>query len=174
MNSLWVKNIIRLAVMALIQVILLKRVYFGWENFNYFSFIIYPLAILLLPIKTPKIALILIGFLLGISVDLFYDSPGVHASATVFLAFCRPYILKMLEPRGGFPTQETGPTRHRFGTNWFLTYCAIGLFLHFIIYFSMEVFTYVYFFEIILKTICSFVVSYICILLYVFLFNPKD
>lgn len=174
MSSLWTKNIIRVFVMILIQVILLKRIYFGWENFNYFSFIVYPLAILLLPVRTPRIALILIGFFIGLLVDLFYDSPGVHASASVFLAFCRPYLLKTIEPRGGYPTQEMGPTRHHFGTNWFVTYVGIGMFIHLFIYFSLEVFTYVYFLEIILKTICSFIVSYICIVLYMLLVNPKD
>ena len=174
MNSLWIKNIIRIVILVLIQVMILKRIYFGWEDFNYFSFIVYPLVILLLPIKTPKVLLILIGFFIGIVVDLFYDSPGVHASAAVFLAFCRPYILKIMEPRGGYPTQEMGPTRQHFGTNWFLTYAGIGLLAYLMVYFTMEVFTLVYFFEILLKTICSFIVSYICILLYIFLLNPKD
>lgn len=174
MNSLWVKNMIRIAVIVAIQALLLKRIYFGWENFNYFSFLLYPIAIILLPIKTPHVLLLIIGFFMGLTVDLFYDSIGVHMSATVFLAFIRPYILKLIEPRGGYPTQEMGPTKYHFGTNWFLTYSGIALFLFLLFYFSVEVFTYVYAFEIFLKTVFSFVVSFICILLYVFLFNPKD
>lgn len=174
MSSPWIKNLVRIVALILLQVLLFKRIYFGWENFNYVSFIIYPLGILLLPVRTPRVPLLLIGFLTGIIVDLFYDSPGVHASACVFLAFIRPYILKVLEPRGGYPTQEAGPTRRQFGTNWFLTYSAMGLFVHFIVYFIAEVFTFVFFFEILLKVFFSFIVSYISILLYIFLWNPKD
>lgn len=174
MNSLWIKNIIRIIFIALLQVLILKRINFGWENFNYFSFIVYPLAILLLPIRTPRFLLLIIGFVLGLFVDLFYGSPGVHASAAVFISFIRPYILQMLEPRVGYPTQAVGPTRKRFGTNWFMTYSAMILFMYLLVYFIAEVFTYVYFFEIILKTICSFLVSYICIIIYFFLVNPED
>ena len=173
MNSSWTKNIIRLVTIALIQVILLKRVYLGWEDFNYISVIIYPLIIILLPIRTPKLLLLVIGFLLGLFIDLFYDSPGVHTSATVFIAFIRPAVLSMLEPRGGYPMQAS-PTKHSFGNNWFFTYSGIILFIHLLIYFSMEVFTFVYFFEILLKTLFSFIVSFIIFILYVFLINPKD
>lgn len=174
MNNLLAKNIIRIVVLILVQVLLLKRIYFGWENFNYFSFLLYPLGLILLPIKTPRILLIFIGFLIGIIIDLFYDSIGVHASATVFLAFIRPHLLKLIEPRGGYPTQEIGPTKFHFGNNWFLTYCGIAMFLFMVFYFSIEVFTYIFIAEITLKVICSFIVSFICIILYVFLFNPKD
>lgn len=174
MSSIWVKNIIRIIVLVGIQVMLLKRINFGWENFNYFSFIVFPLAIILLPIRTPKVALMLISFALGLLIDMFYDSPGVHASASVFIAFVRPSILKLLEPRGGYPTQEASPTRYHFGTNWFFTYSGLMLGLYLLVYFIAEVFTYVYFFEIILKTICSFLVSYICIVIYFFMINPKD
>ncbi len=174
MNSLWTKNLIRIVVLILLQVLLFKRIYFGWENFNYFAFLVYPLAILLLPVRTPRVPVLFIGFLIGIIVDLFYDSPGVHASACVFLAFIRPYLLKMIEPRGGYPTQDLGPTKRQFGTNWFLIYTAMGLAAHLLVYFSVEVFTFVFFFEILLKVIFSFIVSYICILLYIFLLNPKD
>ena len=173
MNSAWTRNIIRLVIIALIQVVLLKRVYLGWENFNYISVIVYPLIIVLLPIRTPKMMLLGIGFLLGMFIDLFYDSPGVHTSATVLIAFIRPFVLQMLEPRGVYALQAS-PTKFSFGNNWFFTYSGIILFIHLLFYFSVEVFTFVYFFEILLKAIFSFIVSFLIIILYVFLINPKD
>jgi hypothetical protein len=124
-------------------------------------------------LKTPKTVLLLIGFALGLIIDIFYDSLGVHASACVFTAFIRPLLLQLIEPRGGYPI-NVSPTKFHFGTRWFLLYSGIALFLHLLFYFSIEVFTFVYFLEIWLKTIFSFIFSFLTVLLYIFLLNPKD
>ena len=169
MDSQIVKNIIRFIGIILLQVLIFQRVDFGWE---YVSLIIYPMFILLLPFQTSKVLLIILGFCLGISIDIFYNSLGVHASATVFLAYLRPYVLKMLEPANGYPA-SSAPTKYHMGLNWFMTYAGILLFAHLFFYFSVEVFTYVYFLEILLKSFVSFLISYFVILLHQFLFNPK-
>ena len=172
MNRDVVVSIVRFIVIVLVQVLILKRINFGWENFNYISILIYPLFLFLLPLRTSRPALLFIGFILGITVDIFYDSMGVHAAASVFTAYIRPILLKFLEPRGGFPVNAS-PTKHAFGSNWFLLYSGILLLAHLLFYFSVEVFTFVYFFEILLKTIFSFIFSFIVMVLTVFLFNPK-
>ena len=169
MDSQIVKNIIRFIGIILLQVLIFQRVDFGWE---YVSLIIYPMFILLLPFQTSKVLLIILGFCLGISIDIFYNSLGVHASATVFLAYLRPYVLKMLEPANGYPA-SSAPTKYHMGLNWFMIYAGILLFAHLFFYFSVEVFTYVYFLEILLKSFVSFLISYFVILLHQFLFNPK-
>lgn len=167
-----VNNVIRFILLLLLQVLVLKRIDFGWENFNYVSFFIYPLFIIILPLKTSKPLLLLLGLLLGLSVDLFYDSLGVHAAAAVFTAFIRPYLLKAMEPRGGYPVNAS-PTKYYFSSNWFMLYAGILLFGHLLFYFSVEVFTFVYFFDIWLKTIFSFIFSFLTMMVIVILFNPK-
>ncbi|MEL6986704.1 MAG: hypothetical protein AAGK97_02650 [Bacteroidota bacterium] len=169
MNNQIVKNIIRFIVIVLLQVLILQRIDLGWE---YLSLLFYPLFLILLPFEISRVLLIIIGFVLGCTVDIFYDSMGVHASASVFTAFARPYVLKILEPANGYPP-TSAPTKHFLGLNWFLIYSGILLFAHIFFYFSVEVFTYVYFLEILLKTIVSFVLSYLLILIHHFLFNPK-
>jgi hypothetical protein len=169
MDSHVLKNIIRFIGIVLLQVLIFQRIDFGWE---YISLIVYPMFILLLPFQTSRILLIILGFILGISIDIFYNSLGVHASATVFLAYIRPFVLKILEPANGYPV-GTAPTKFHMGVNWFLIYSGILLFAHIFFYFSVEVFTYVYFLEILLKSIASFLISYFVILLHQFLFNPK-
>lgn len=165
-------SIIRFFLIALFQVLVLKRINFGWENFNYISILIYPLFLILLPLRISRPLLLLIGFVLGLTIDVFYDSLGVHAAASVFTAFIRPILLKFMEPRGGYPVNAS-PTKHNFGANWFLLYSGILLFAHLLFYFSIEVFTFIYFFEIWLKTIFSFIFSFTLMILLVFLFNPK-
>jgi hypothetical protein len=49
------------------------------------------------------------AFLLGITVDMFVDTPGVHTSASVFMAFVRPFVLRILAPRDGYETAYGEP-----------------------------------------------------------------
>lgn len=152
-------------IVLLLQALLFKRIYFGWNDFNYIQFLIYPILIFILPFRIPRAALVVTGFLFGFLVDVFYNSPGVHASALTCTAFLRPYVLKFLEPRGGYNVNGN-PLNSRLGINWYLYYTGILLFIHLFFYFSVETFTYFYFVHIWLKTIFSFIFSMLIIVMH--------
>jgi hypothetical protein len=166
-------HLLRFILIILLQGLILKRIYIGGPHFNYLSILFYPVLLMLLPMKVSRSLLLLIGFALGFVIDLFYESPGVHMSACVFIAFVRPWVLKILEPRGGFP-MNSNPTARDFGLAWFMQYSGILLFVFLFFYFSVEVFAFARFWEILLKTLSSFVVSFLAILLYISIFNPKN
>ena len=159
--------------LVVIQGLVFKNIGVGWESFPYLHIIVFPIFIILLPLRTPRTLMILLGFAIGITVDFFYNSLGVHASAAVFTAFIRPLILRINEPRSGYNVNYS-PTVARMGLGWFLRYAAILLFLHIFFYFSVEAFTFVYIVDILLKTIVSFVVSMTFLTIYQLLFNPVD
>ena len=127
---------------------------------------------MLLPVNTPRWLIVLLGFMLGFAVDWFYDSPGVHASAGTFIGFARPFILDFLEPRGGY-NRIPIPSKFHLGLNWFVTYASVSLMAYLLFYFSMEVFTPAYIVTILLKTIFSFILSILLVLLYMFIFDPE-
>lgn len=164
-------NIIRFIVFFLLQVLVFKGVDLNSGSFQYFHLLIYPIAILLLPIDLPKPYVLLLGFLIGISVDIFYDSLGVHASASVFMAYTRSYILKILEPRGGYNFRTPGLGNSEF--SWFASYLALSMALFLIFYFSMDAFSFVYFVKIILNTIFSFIISVSIIIIYQVIFRTR-
>ena len=164
---------VRFGVIVLLQGLILRRIALGGTDFNFISVLFYPILIALLPMKTPRSALLLLGLLLGVVIDLFYDSLGVHASACVFIAFMRPLILQFLEPRGGYPV-NANPTMRDFGVVWFMQYSGSLLLLHLTFYFCVEVFTFVYIGQILLKIFASFIVSFLSIVIFMFLFNPKQ
>ncbi len=173
MNSNILRQVLRFIFVVLLQVLIFKQLSLAIGGNHYMSVIIYPLFILFLPHKISHSLLVLIGFLLGMTIDLFYDSPGVHASATVFMAFLRPVALKAFEPRGGYKTNEL-PTRHEMGINNFIFYTATLLLGHLIFYFVIEAFSLVYFIESLSRTIVSFIPSLVFIIIYQYIFNPKD
>jgi len=172
MNNVFLVQGLRFIFLVLLQVLVFKRVTFSVEGFNYVSVIIYPIFILLLPHRTPHTLLVLLGFAMGLAVDVFYSSPGVHAAALVFTAFCRPFLLKIFEPRGGY-NQNQSPTKSQIGINSFVFYAASLMALHMIVYFSIQAFSLVYIGEILLRTIFSFFPSLLFVIIYQYLFDPK-
>lgn len=173
MSNVVMANVVRFISLVLLQVIIFQRIPNMLGSFNQFEIFIYPIFIILLPLRVPHTIVILLGFLIGISVDCFYDSPGVHASAGVFTGFIRPAVTSILQPRGGYNTMLDIPTKDKFGISWFMPYMLILLFAHIFFYFSVEAFTFVYIDKILLNSIVSFMVSGIFITLFQYIFNPK-
>jgi len=171
----WALNhIIRGIIILLVQVLLLKRMGAGnswlWLHGDIF---IYPVIILLLPIRLARHYVILIGFGIGLIIDLFYDTIGVHAFALTAMAYARGLLLNYLEPRGGYTMMMT-PTRHSMGLNWLLIYTSISYFILAALYFTAEIFTFVYIGQIILKTLITFLLSMFVVMGYHMLFNPRS
>ena len=172
MTSEILYNIRRFLFLFLVQVLVLQRIDINWEDFNYIFLFIYPLFIFLLPLKVSRPLQLLIAFLMGLGIDLFYNTPGLNASALLFTTYIRKYILKFLEPVDGYSTEST-PTIRQYGFNWFLIYSSLLLFLHLFAFFTLEAFSFVYIFDILLKTVFSFIFSQILILIYMLILNPK-
>ena len=173
MNNIVVVNVLRFVGLVLLQGLVFKNIGVGWESFPYLHIIVFPLFILLLPLRTPKTLVIFLSFVIGISVDFLYDTLGVHASAAVFTGFARSLVLKMFEPRGAY-NMSYSPTIARMGLGWFVQYVAILMFAHVFFYFSVEAFTFVYIVDILIKTIVSFLASMVFIMIFQLLFNPLD
>lgn len=133
---------------------------------------IYVAFILCLPVSTGIVVLLLLGFLTGLSVDIFYDSLGMHAAAGVFISFMRNYWLNMITPRGGYEIGDT-PTVSMDGWKWFVGYSFPLLFLHHTFLFFIEASTFNLFWFTLTKALMSAVFSTIFILIFQYLFYRK-
>lgn len=130
------------------------------------------MAIILMPIKTPKAVLLLSAFVMGLALDMSYDSVGIHAAALVFTAYIRNIVIAFLEPFDGYSVTDV-PSIKNFGFAWFVSYVSIVLLLHIFTYFSVEAFSFVYIFEIFLNTIFSFIFSFFVIMVSQFIIRTK-
>nr|MBS0037895.1 hypothetical protein [Saprospiraceae bacterium] len=97
MSERFVKYLIWAVGLLVFQIFIFKNINFGWGDFHYVHILIYPLLILILPINTSRVYLMIIAFVVGIILDLFYLSPGIHSAALVFMAFIRQPVLNLLE-----------------------------------------------------------------------------
>ena len=130
-----VRNIVRFLVVILFQVLVMDNVMINGYMIPY----IYLLFILLMPFETPRWTQLVLGFLLGMGIDLFLNTPGMHTAATVLVAFIRPYLLNLLAPRNGYDT-DSFPRIHYYGFLWFLKYTLIIVVIHHFLLFYLEVF----------------------------------
>ena len=164
--------IITTLLIVLIQVFVLERIDLTLGEFNFVHLYVYPYLILMLPMDFDKYFAILFAFIVGIAIDIFLGTYGIHASALSFMAFARNQYLRIIEPREGYESGSS-PTILRQGYGWMMLYTSLLLFLHMTFLFSVEAFSFIYISEILLRTIFSFVVSFILIFLLIIIFNAR-
>ena len=128
----------------------------------------YILFIVLLPFDTPRSLLLFLSLALGFTVDIFTNTPGVHASASLRVGFIRPGILGILTSRETLDS-ITAPRVKNMGFQWFATYVTFIVIIHHLFLFFVEAFTFDDFFITLLRVILSSILSIILIVLSQFL-----
>ncbi len=164
MNNVASINIVRFIILLLVQVVICNNINF----LGYINPYIYIIFIFLFPIRDNRLVLLLLSFLIGMLVDMFSDSGGVHAAAAVCLAYARPVLLKtsfgMLYEHHSikFSNTEIGSL---------ITYIAFGTVLHHFILFSFEIFNISNILLILKKTLFSSVFTILLSVLIIILFS---
>jgi rod shape-determining protein MreD len=148
------RNILRFFVVIIFQILVMDNVMINGYMIPY----VYILFIILMPFDTPRWVVLLSGFALGLGIDLFEHTPGMHTAATVLIAFVRPYILNLLAPRDGYES-ETFPRIFYYGFLWFLKYTLLIVLVHHLALFYLEVFQLQNFLSTLFRVILSTVLS---------------
>ncbi len=162
------QNIFRFIVLLFLQVLVLNNIQF----MGYINPYIYVLFIISLPVLTPRWLSLLLAFALGLSIDIFSNSPGVNTFATVLVAFLRNGIIKLFTAldEGNNPT----PSFYSFGISAYTKYLIVMVFIHQIALFFLEAFTFTHIFWFtILKVLLSATVTILIILGYESLIRKK-
>ena len=130
---------------------------------------VYLAFILSLPFDIRPVLLMLIGFVCGFLIDIFYDTLGIHAAASTLVAYVRPYWTKTVPPRGGY---EMGmkPTIKVMGFSWFVTYTLPLILLHHLALFFIEVGGLHLFGFTIVKVISSTILTFLVMVILQYLF----
>jgi hypothetical protein len=96
---------------------------------------------------------------MGLILDLFMGTPGVHSLTTVLIAFIRPGVLKLVAPHDGYNINDL-PRVSQMGLLWFIKYAAIIVVIHHLVLFYAEVFSFSHFFFTLLKVLLSSVFTF--------------
>ncbi len=160
-------NALRYIVLVLLQVLILNHI-------NFFGFVnpyVYILFILVFPLNGNQSLLILLSFLLGLTIDIFGDSGGVHAAACVFVAYLRPLILKF---SFGISYEYNTVKISKVSLTERLVYVSLMVLLHHLVLFGLEIFSLSHILLILKSTLFSGVFSILLILCTLLLFSRKS
>jgi len=150
MNSKFIIiNSIRFVLLIALQVLLLNELPLGRVYI-----MIYPLAVMLLPVFTPRLVVISLAFLTGLIVDIFSNGGGLHTATLTAIGYARSYMLDTFQPRSGWDKLDV-PNLSQQGVVWFFYYTIMVFSLHYFLYFFLEVFSFANFFSTIVKIIIS-------------------
>lgn len=163
-----VVHIILFFVYVLVQVMLLRNVVLFDTTFCF----LYVAFILLLPFEFSSLTMIVIGFLIGFTIDIFYSSMGLHAFATVLISYLRNYWLNVITPQGGYDIGHS-PTVATNGVQWFLVYTLPLVFVHHFVLFFVEASGFDMFWFTMTKIMGSLLFTIIVMVLLQFLFTKR-
>lgn len=166
-NSDIIINIVRFVLLIFLQVMILNNINVA----GYINPYIYILFILLFPLDGDKGLLIFLSFLLGLSIDIFGDSGGVHAGACAFIAYIRPIVLKY---SFGVSYEYKSVKINKADAMERLTYIASLVFMHHLIMFALEIFSFKHIWLILKSTLFSGIFTIVIIICTMIIFNRKS
>ena len=166
LNNLIFINTTRFFLLILVQVLILNQI----NLFGYINPYLYILFIIIYPFTANKSLLIFLSFLLGLFIDFFSDSGGIHAAASVFIAFIRPVILKY-----SFGISYEYNTIKISSEDYLKQTIYVGsmVFLHHFIMFALEIFNINNFLLFLNSILFSSIFSIVIILCTITLFSKK-
>lgn len=166
MNSTLLVNIFRFILLLAVQIIV-------FNNMNFLSFIMplpYMLFIILYPVNGNRTGLLLASFLLGLTMDMFSNSGGVHAAACVTLAYFRPSIFKF---SFGISYEYQTIRLNDVLTPERFSFILVAVVIHHFILFLLEAFQVSFFWDILIRTILSTVFTIISCIIIIYLIKPN-
>jgi len=161
-------NLFKYAIVFLVSVLLQVLIFNNILIARMISPFFYILFIILLPFDTPRALLLFLSFTLGLTIDIFTNTPGVHASACLLTGFLRPFILQLISSRETLES-VSAPRVENMGFQWFAGYTTFLVIIHHLFLFFIEAFTFQSFHITLLRVILSSVLSVILIVLSQFL-----
>ena len=159
-------NSIRFIVFLSLQVLIFNNI----NLFGYINPYPYILFIILYPVNSNKSILLLGSFFLGLLLDIFCDSGGVHTTASIVLAFLRPTLFRFsfglsYEYQTVKIADKMSPER--------ITLLLLAIVIHHFILFYLEYFRLGLLFTILSRTIVSALFTFTICILIVYLIKPN-
>ena len=167
MTTLIPINTIRFIVLLLAQVILFNHVNF----LSYINPYIYILFIAFYPVKNNRILFMLASFFIGVCVDMFLDSGGIHAASSVTIAYARPVILKFTF---GVIYENQKIKFNALDLGSKLVYISLLVLIHHFVLFYLEIFSVSKILIVLKKTLFSGIFTIFLSIIFTVIFSRRN
>lgn len=166
MSSTLLINSLRFILLLALQIVI-------FDNMTFLGYIMplpYILFIILYPVNSNKPTLLISSFFMGLIMDLFSNSGGVHATACLILAFYRPYLFKFAfgvsyEYQTIKLNESLTPERFSF--------ILLAVIIHHFTLFILEAFQVSFILDILLRTLLSTIFTIISCIIIIYLIKPN-
>ena len=156
----WTKQIGRYVVVMLLQVLLFDQLQLWGICHPY----IYILCLLMMPITLPHNVDMLIGALVGLVMDVFCNSLGVHTAACILVMFIRPYLIGALVNDKDRLNEQI--SLRSIGMEAILRYVVIMVIIHHLMVFALAAWSWSHIGFVLLETLVSSLVTILIIIGY--------
>lgn len=146
----WLRYIFLFLALVILQLFVFDQLNFrGYINaFPYIYFI------LALPFSLSGRSILLLSAFMGLVIDFFSGTMGVHMAALVFMGYSRILLLPALAPQGDYEA-DVEPSVQANGWGWYIRYSLILTFVHSFVIYIVESFSFVNFSFILLNILFS-------------------
>jgi rod shape-determining protein MreD len=159
-------NFVRFFLLLTAQIVIFNNI----DLFGYINPFPYILFIILYPVNGNKPMLIISSFLLGITMDLFSNSGGVHAASCLILAYARTYIFKFAF---GLSYEYQTVRINDVLTPERFSFLLLAVMIHHFTLFILEVFQLSSLWDILLRTILGTLFTLLICIVLIYIFKPS-
>lgn len=156
----WTKQIGRYMIVMVLQVLLFNQLQLWGACHPY----IYILCLLMLPITLPHSVDMIIGAAVGLMMDIFCNSLGVHTAACILLMYVRPYLIGALVNDKDRLNEQI--SLRAIGMEAMLKYVVILVVLHHLTVFLLAAWSWAHLGFVLLETLVSGVITILLVLGY--------
>lgn len=146
-------TILQFILISLAQILLLNNI----QLFGYMQPLIYIWFIILLPNSFPKWIVMILGFLMGFTMDVFSAQLGFHTATATLTATIKPMMLSWFV--NNFDNNTFRPSIAEMGFLSFLGFTSSIVFLHTTIYILIESFSFAGILNLLLRILISSLIS---------------
>jgi len=131
-----IKRIALFFVLCVVQILFLNHI----RLFNIATPMLYIFFVITFHRNTPKWALLLWSFALGLAIDVFSNTPGLASGSMTLIGIIQPYLLELFVPRDSIDDLEISTTTLGFGK--YLTFSSILTIIYCLVFFALEEFSF--------------------------------
>lgn len=136
MNLNFIKDIFFFVLLVVVQTLVLNHI----RLFGCATPLLYVYFLLPMHRNQAKWITLLWGFAIGLSVDVFSNTPGVGAASMTLVALLQPYVLQLFAPRDSF--DDLRPSYHTLGVSKYINYTIILVTVYCLCFFTLEAFNF--------------------------------
>ncbi|MCL2132487.1 MAG: rod shape-determining protein MreD [Lentimicrobiaceae bacterium] len=160
MSKFIFKQFLGFILLLALQVFILNKICL-WGMITPMVYIVF---IFSLPFNTPKWLVVLLGFLCGLSVDIFFGMLGYHALATLVIAFLRAGIIRLI-PLRVEREEHLLPIFYDMKFGWYFQYAFCLILIHQFVYYFADALSFHNFGKLMLVVSANTLCSLLCIFL---------